>query len=60
MAPSVSILTVFDCTYCLVTERRNSYINYIVGMCGPNEVWFIKALFFGLVPFKQVKEITAN
>ena len=35
MAPSVSMLTVFDCTYCLVTKHGNSYIHDIVSMCGP-------------------------
>ena len=53
MAPLVSILTVFDCTYCLVTKRGNSYINYIVGMCGPKRCGLLKPCFL-------VKEITAN
>jgi len=35
---------------------------WILGLKGltPTPLGFITALFFGLVPFKQVKEITAN
>ena len=45
MAPSVSILTVFDCTYCLVTKRGNSYIKYIVDICGPKRCGLLKPCF---------------